>query len=44
MTLEEKQIYPERMVAIYKKKQDSKWWGPEKKEIEVNGRHWVKVK
>jgi len=36
--------YPERIVALYKKKEPSKLWGPPTKEIEVDGRHWVKVK
>jgi hypothetical protein len=44
MTLEEKQNYPERIVAIYKKKERSEFWGPEGKEIKVNNRHWVKIK
>ena len=44
MTLEEKQNYPERIVAIYKKKEEKEYWGPEGKQIDVNGRHWVKVK
>jgi len=36
--------YPERIVALYKKKEPNKLWGPLTKEIKVNGRHWVKVK
>lgn len=44
MSLEEKQMYPERIVAIYKKREINKLWGPEGKEIKVNNRHWVKVK
>ena len=44
MTLAEKQMYPERIVAIYKKKEPLKSWGPENKKIEVNNRHWVKIK
>lgn len=44
MTLEEKQNYPERLIAIYKKPEPSQAWGPEGKQIPVNGRHWVKVK
>lgn len=44
MTDEEKMKYPERIVAIYKKPEPNELWGPEGKEIQVNGRHWVKVK
>jgi hypothetical protein len=44
MTREEKVEYPERIVAIYKRKEMDQWWGPEGKKIEVKGRHWVKVK
>lgn len=44
MSLEEKQKYPERLVAIYKKPEPNQAWGPEGKQIPVNGRHWVKVK
>ena len=44
MTLEEKQNYPERLLAIYKKKEMATSWGDEQKKITVNGRHWVKVK
>lgn len=44
MTLEEKQNYPERIVATYKKKENSHVWGPKKALIRVGGRHWVKVK
>lgn len=44
MTLEEKQQYPERLVAIYKKKEPAKHWGDAHEKIEVNNRHWVKVK
>jgi len=36
--------YPERLVAIYKKKEEKIKWGTPGKEIDVNGRHWVKVK
>jgi hypothetical protein len=43
MTDEEKCKFPERIVAIYKKKEKEKFWGPNN-EIEVKGRHWVKVK
>lgn len=44
MTKLEKMEYPERIVAIYKRKEMDKTWGPEDHKIEVNGRHWVKVK
>lgn len=44
MTLKEKQNYPERIVAIYKKKETATSWGFEGLEIKVNGRHWIKVK
>lgn len=44
MTKQEKMEYPERIVAIYKRKEMDKFWGPEGQKIEVNGRHWVKVK
>jgi len=44
ITIDEKRDYPERIVAIYKKKEFSETIGSEKITIEVNGRHWVKVK
>ncbi|MBL7557241.1 MAG: hypothetical protein JNM24_15550 [Bdellovibrionaceae bacterium] len=44
MTLEEKQMYPERIVGIYKKPEYDEFFGPEKTKVKVNGRHWVKVK
>lgn len=44
MTLEEKRNYPERLVATYKKPETNSKFGPQGKQIEVNGRHWVKVK
>jgi len=44
MTLEEKQNYPERLIAIYRNKEKFDYWGPINKEIAVNNRHWVKVK
>ena len=43
MTEEEKCKFPERIVAIYKKKEKEKFCGPDN-EIEVKDRHWVKVK
>lgn len=44
MTLEEKRNYPERMVGIYKKKELLESISSETVKIEVNNRHWVKVK
>lgn len=44
MTLEEKRNYPERLIAIYKKPEPKDSFGVEGKEIQVDGRHWVKVK
>ena len=44
MTLKEKQNYPERIVAIYKKKEVAVVWGTKDSTVNVNGRHWVKVK
>ena len=44
MTLEEKRDYPERIVALYKKPEYDKSFGPEDNKIEVKGRHWVKIK
>lgn len=44
MTLNEKRDYPERLVAIYKKPESEKTFGTEGNKIEVNGRHWVKIK
>ncbi len=44
MTLEEKRNYPERLIATYKKPEANSKFGPPGQEIEVNGRHWVKVK
>jgi hypothetical protein len=42
MTKEEKSEYPERLIATYKKSEELDSWGPEC--INVNDRHWVKVK
>ena len=42
ITLEEKQNYPERLLAIYRNKETDILWGPNK-EISVDNRHWVKV-
>lgn len=44
MTREEKMEYPERIVAIYKRKEMDTLWGPPGRQIEVKNRHWVKVK
>jgi hypothetical protein len=44
MTRDEKLEYPERIVALYKRKELDTLWGPENSRIEVKGRHWVKVK
>jgi hypothetical protein len=44
MTRDQKLEYPERIVAIYKRKEMDQFWGPEHAKIKVNGRHWVKVK
>lgn len=44
ITRHEKMEYPERIVAIYKRKEMDQFWGPENTKIAVNGRHWVKVK
>ena len=44
MTLEEKRDYPERIVAIYKKPEPKDSFGDNNHQIQVNGRHWVKVK
>lgn len=41
MTATEKREYPERMVAIYKRPESEDVWMDR---VEVNGRHWVKVR
>jgi hypothetical protein len=43
MTQAEKQEFPERIMAIYKKPETAEFWGPNN-DIVVNGRHWVKVR
>jgi hypothetical protein len=43
MTDQEKTLYPERIVAIYKRKENKEFFGPND-QVVVNGRHWVKVK
>jgi hypothetical protein len=40
MEMEEKRNYPERIVAIYSKRESNNLWNG----IDVNGRHWVKIK
>ncbi len=40
----QKLFHPERIVAIYKKKESAQEFGANNKKISVNGRHWVKVK
>ena len=42
--LEDKIKYPERIVATFWKPEPRTLWGPEGKEVLVNGRMWVKVK
>ncbi|MBX3040730.1 MAG: hypothetical protein KF789_08510 [Bdellovibrionaceae bacterium] len=42
--LEDKKNFPERIVAVYKKKEAAEFFGPEGAKIKVNGRHWVKIK
>lgn len=44
MTLDEKRNYPERLVAIYKRKEHDAEFGTEGSKVHVNNRHWVKVK
>lgn len=44
MTLQEKRDFPERLLAIYKKKEDLDFFGSENKKVKVDGRHWVMVK
>ena len=44
MTLEEKRNYPERLVATYKRKEMQERFGFQDSYIEVDNRHWVKVK
>lgn len=44
MSYLEKLLHPERILAIYKKKEIRTEFGTEKKTIAVKGRHWVKVK
>jgi hypothetical protein len=44
ISLQEKRDFPERIVALYKRKEMQELWGPEGSKIQVNGRHWIKVK
>ncbi len=44
MSFFEKLLHPERIVAIYKKKETKNEYGSANKKIAVNQRHWVKVK
>ena len=44
MTREEKMEYPERILAIYKRKEMDEQWGDNARKVAVNGRHWVKIK
>jgi hypothetical protein len=44
MTREEKLEYPERILALYKRKEMDEHWGDESRKVKVSGRHWVKVK
>lgn len=44
MKLEDKPYYPERILATYWKSEPSKTWGNSLRQIQVNGRKWVKVK
>lgn len=44
MSNEEKINFPERIVAIFKRPEYEKEFGTQNLKIQVNGRHWVKVK
>lgn len=44
MTRAEKLEYPERIIALYKRKEAQETWGPAGRKIDVKGRHWVKIK
>lgn len=44
MTIEEKQNYPERLLAIMDKKEFLEYWPENKEIVKVDGRYWVKVK
>jgi hypothetical protein len=44
MTLQEKRDFPERIIGIYKKPEHNSEFGPNQSKVQVNGRHWVKVK
>jgi hypothetical protein len=44
MSEEMKRLYPERIVATYKKPEAAKYFGPGAEAVKVNGRHWVKIR
>jgi len=44
MSFLEKLFHPERIVAIYKKRETATEFGTDNKKIVVNNRHWVKIK
>ncbi|MAZ47364.1 MAG: hypothetical protein CME65_02305 [Halobacteriovoraceae bacterium] len=44
MTIEEKQNFPERLIAVYKKPEIRETFGTASHQIKVDGRHWVQVK
>lgn len=44
ISLEEKRNYPERIVALYKKREQEELWGSVGRKVKVDGRHWVKVR
>jgi len=44
MSFIEKLLYPERLLATYKKKENNAFFGPIDSQVEVKGRHWVKIK
>lgn len=41
---EDKREYPERIVALYWKPENSRYWGSDNKKVLVKGRKWVKVR
>jgi len=36
-------LYPHKIVGTFWKEEKNDKWGPEGKEISVNGRHWIKI-
>ena len=44
MKLEDKPYYPERILATYWKSESAETWGNSLRQVQVNGRKWVKVK